>query len=107
MASVSDTVELVGLISVSLCVAIVVATAVWTVAYRVGFKEGRLTVPLRLIHSLADHKLGCLGESPDKVVRELMRVLAMPERESRRLVSSKVRSAGPVGTLPARSLRSA
>jgi hypothetical protein len=66
------------------------------VAYRVGFTEGRLTLPLRLIHALAEHKLGCLDEDPDKVAVELVRVLALPERESRRLVSSKLRSVAPI-----------
>lgn len=87
-----------------LCLAAIVGAAVWMVAYRVGFQEGRLTIPLRLIHALAEHKLGCLGEHPDKVARELVRVLALPERESRRLVSSKLRS---VAAIERRSLRSA
>ena len=95
---------LLGLISLSLGCVVVVAAAVWAIAYRIGFKEGRLTVPLRLIHALADHKLDCLGEHPDKVARELVRLLALPERESRGLIASKLRSAQP---LPPRSLRSA
>lgn len=74
------------------------------VAYRVGFREGRLTIPLRLIHALAEHKLGCLGEPPEQVARELTRALALPDLESRRLVGSKLRSAVQA---PARSLRSA
>jgi hypothetical protein len=90
--------------SVLLCVVAVVGAVVWMIAYRVGFNEGRLTIPLRLIHALAEHKLGCLAENPDQVVRELMRVLALPEHESRRLVSSKLRSAPPVER---RTLRSA
>jgi hypothetical protein len=93
-----------ALVTVGLCLATLVGGAVWMVAYRVGFKEGRLTIPLRLIHALADHKLGCLGEHPDKVAAELVRVLALPERESRRLVSSKLRS---VAAPAPRSLRSA
>lgn len=93
-----------GVISLSLCCVVVVSAAVWAVAYRTGFAEGRLTVPLRLIHALADHKLDCLGEHPDKVARELVRLLALPERESRGLIASKLRSASP--TQP-RSLRSA
>ena len=104
MASLSDIVGLLGLISLSLGVAIVVAATVWMVAYRVGFEEGRLTVPLRLIHALADHKLDCLGEHPDKVARELVRLLALPEPESRRLIASKLRSSAPAAL---RNLRSA
>jgi hypothetical protein len=87
-----------------LCATAALIAAVWMIAYRVGFNEGRLTIPLRLIHALADHKVVCLGENPDKVTRELVRVLALPERDSRRLISSKLRS--PAGPAP-RSLRSA
>jgi hypothetical protein len=87
-----------------LCLASIVGVAVWMVAYRVGFKEGRLTIPLRLIHALAEHKLACLGEHPDKVASELVRVLALPERESRRLIGSKLRS---LAAAPPRHLRSA
>lgn len=93
-----------GLISLSVGCTSIVAAVVWAVAYRIGFAEGRLTVPLRLVHALADHKLECLGEHPDKVARELVRLLALPERESRRLIGSKLRSASPPAP---RSLRSA
>ena len=91
-------------ITLLLCLTTVIGAAAWMVAYRVGFQEGRLTIPLRLIHALAEHKLGCLGENPDKVALELVRVLALPERESRHLVSSKLRSVAPVEP---RSLRTA
>lgn len=74
-------------------VATVFGAAVWSIAWRVGFGEGRLTVPLRLIHALAEHEVTCRGRNPDQVVRELVRVLALPERESRRLIASKLRSA--------------
>jgi len=97
-------VSLVGVISLVLGAAAVVAAIVWMVAYRVGFNEGRLTIPLRLIHALAEHKLGCLDENPDKVARELTRMLALPERESRRLIARKLRSVAPIAS---RSLRSA
>lgn len=90
-------------ITLLLCLTIIGAV-VWMIAYRVGFKEGRLTIPIRLIHALAEHKLGCLGENPDKVALELVRVLALPERESRHLVSSKLRSVAPIEP---RSLRTA
>jgi len=86
-----------------LCLTALLGAAIWMVAYRVGFKEGRLTIPLRLIHALAEHKLGCLGENPDKVALELVRVLALPERESRRLVSSKLRSVAAIEPLSLRS----
>jgi hypothetical protein len=89
-------VGLFSAITLLLCLTAGIAAAVWMVAYRVGFQEGRLTIPLRLIHALAEHKLGCLGENPDKVALELVRVLALPERESRHLVSSKLRSVVPI-----------
>ena len=91
------------MITFVLCLTALLGAAIWMVAYRVGFKEGRLTIPLRLIHALAEHKLGCLGENPDKVALELVRVLALPERESRRLVSSKLRSVAAIEPLSLRS----
>jgi len=97
-------VGLLGVIALSVGCTLLVAAGVWAVAYRIGFAEGRLTVPLRLVHALADHKLECLGEHPDKVARELVRLLALPERESRRLLGSKLRSATPPAP---RTLRSA
>lgn len=75
------------------CVAAVVGTVVWSIAWRVGYGEGRLTIPLRLVHALAEHEVTCRGRNPDQVVRELIRLLALPERDSRRLVESKLRSA--------------
>lgn len=87
------------------CVAAVVGAFVWSIAWRVGFAEGRLTVPLRLVHALVEHEVTCRGRNPDQVVRELVRVLALPERESRRLIASKLRSAA--SSLAPTSLRSA
>jgi len=97
-------VGVLGAISLSVGCTVIVSAAVWAIAYRVGFREGRLTIPLRVVHALADHKLDCLGEHPDKVVRELIRELAMSERESRGLIASKLRSASSVEP---RTLRSA
>jgi hypothetical protein len=87
-----------GILCICSVVASVVGALVWMVAYRIGFSEGRMTVPLRLVHALADHKVGCLQEHPDKVARDLVRLLALPERESRRLVASKLRSASAAAT---------
>ncbi len=89
---------------VILCVLPVVLAVVWRVAYRIGFSEGRLTLPLRLVHAIAEHQVACRGEEPERVVRELVRVLALPERESRRLISSKLRS---LSSSRGRALRSA
>lgn len=86
-------------------VAAVVGAVVWSIAWRVGFGEGRLTAPLRLVHALAEHELTCRGRNPDQVVRERVRVLALPERESRRLIGSKLRSGA--STPAPTSLRSA
>ena len=97
-ASVSVAVGPLGISCICLVVASVVGAVVWMVAYRIGFSEGRMTVPLRLVHALAEHKVGCLREHPDKVARELVRLLALPERESRRLIASKLRSAAAAAT---------
>lgn len=83
----------------------VVGAVVWAIAWRVGFAEGRLTVPLRLIHALAEHEVVCRGRDADRVARDLCRVLALPERESRRLIASKLRSGGP--SIEPTTLRSA
>jgi len=94
----------IALLLVALCAVPVCLGLVWTFAYRLGFREGRLTLPLRLIHELAEHEVGCRGLEPDRVVRDLVRVLALPERESRRLIASKLRSVAPPAP---RTLRSA
>lgn len=60
--------------------------AVWMVAYRVGFDEGRLTIPLRMISALADHRIACLDEDPARTVRDLADHLGLPETEARRLI---------------------
>lgn len=86
------------------CAVAALVAVVWMIAYRVGFNEGRLTIPLRLIHALAEHRLHCLGENPDDVARDLEQALALPARDSRRLVASKLHSAQ---AQPTRSLRSA
>jgi hypothetical protein len=61
--------------------------AIWMFAYRVGFSEGRLTVPLRLITSLVDHKVNCLHERPDRVALEMHLLLDLPQQESQRIVA--------------------
>jgi hypothetical protein len=66
------------------------STLVWMIAYRVGFSEGRLTVPLRLIRALVEHKIVCLHERPERVSLEVTTLLDVPEEESRRLIDSAV-----------------
>jgi hypothetical protein len=73
-----------------LCGGLIVVTllgAIWMLAYRVGFSEGRLSVPLRLITSLVDHKINCLHERPDRVALDMHLLLDLPQHESRRLVA--------------------
>ena len=73
-----------------LCGGVILASllgATWMLGYRVGFSEGRLTVPLRLITSLVDHKINCLHERPDRVALEMHLLLDLPQQESRRLVA--------------------
>ena len=71
--------------------AVAVLGAVWMIAYRMGFREGRESIPLKLIRALAQHRVICDGRQPDQVVRELVDGLRLAEREGRRLVS-QVRS---------------
>jgi len=75
------------------CVAAVVGAFVWSIAWRVGFGEGRLTIPLRLVHAVAEHEVACCNRDPEQVVHALCRDLTLPERECRRLIASKLRSA--------------
>ncbi len=65
--------------------------AVWTIAYRVGFREGRETIPLRSIAALAEHRLACERMPAERVVRELTDALEMSEPEARRLVERLAR----------------
>lgn len=60
--------------------------ATWAAAYRLGFEEGRLTVPLRMIDSLAQHRVACDGEDGARVVADLREHLGMPEDEAWRVV---------------------
>ena len=67
--------------------AVAVLGAVWMIAYRMGFREGRESIPLQLIKALAQHRVICDRSQPDQVVRELVDGLRLAEREGRRLVS--------------------
>ena len=71
--------------------AVAVLGAVWMIAYRRGFREGRESIPIKLIVALAQHRVVCDGNRPEHVVRELVDGLRLAEREGRRLVS-QVRS---------------
>lgn len=73
-------------------VAAIVGTVVWSIAWRVGFGEGRLTIPLQLVHAIAEHEVLCRDGDADEVIRALCHDLLLPERECRRLVASKLRS---------------
>lgn len=57
----------------------------WRVAYRVGFSEGRLSVPLRFIRALGEHRVHCKGEDAAAVVADLGRELHLPREEIQRL----------------------
>jgi hypothetical protein len=67
--------------------------AIWRVAYHAGFSEGRLTIPLRFIRALGEHRVRCEGEDPAAVVADLSRELHLPREEVQRLLE----------TLPAQS----
>ncbi len=69
--------------------------AVWVVAYRVGFDEGRLTIPLRMISALADHRIACLEEDPARTARDLAEHLGLPENEARRQIERAEQARSP------------
>ena len=87
------TVSTLNLIWLGMGSAVVLAASVWAVAYRIGFNEGRGTIPLRLIAAMAEHKAGCERENPEDVVRELVAALKLSHSETQRLVAQHVRSA--------------
>ena len=64
---------------------IALLAATWMIAWRVGFSEGRLTVPLRLIRALGEHRVRCEGEDVDRVVADLGDALHLPPEEVQRL----------------------
>jgi hypothetical protein len=72
-----------------------VLAAVWVTAYRVGFGEGRLTIPLRMINALAEHEIACLEGHPERAARDLVDQLGLPEIEARRLVTRVETSRAP------------
>lgn len=57
----------------------------WIVAWRAGFSEGRLTVPLRLIRAIGEHRVRCEGEDAHRVVADLGYSLHLPPEEIQRL----------------------
>jgi hypothetical protein len=81
-------------------IALGIAAVIWRLAYHIGFSEGRLTVPLRLITSLVDHKINCLRERPERVALEMHLLLDLPQQESRRMVDRVVRLDIPPACVP-------
>ena len=55
-----------------------------SVAYRIGYRRGRPAFPSRLRADLAAHKRDCLGESAERVERELLLFLGPPSRAAPR-----------------------
>ena len=102
-ASVFDTVSTIAFIFLGICGTASLMAAVWIVAYRVGFDEGRLTIPLRMISALAEHRVTCLEEDPARTARDLSQHLGLPEDEARRLTDR----AEQAGAMPSSTLRSA
>lgn len=84
--------------------AVALAATIWTIAYRMGFREGRESVPLRMITALAEHRLVCEGQVPEQVVRELTQGLCLAEPDARRVVSQ---ARGERPGLPIPELRTA
>jgi hypothetical protein len=69
-------------------VGVAILAAVWMIAYRMGFREGRESIPLKLITALAQHRVICEGTHPDQAVRELVDGFRIAERDGRRLVAN-------------------
>lgn len=40
-------------------------------AYHRGRREGRVTLPAALVTELRQHKIGCIGEPPERVALEI------------------------------------
>jgi hypothetical protein len=85
-ASVLDTMSAFALIILGFSLLAGLLAATWAAAYRLGFEEGRLTVPLRMIEAVAQHRVACEGESGAGVVADLREHLGMPETEAWRIV---------------------
>jgi hypothetical protein len=67
---------------------IVLLAVTWRVAYQAGFSEGRLSVPLRFIRALGEHRVRCEGEDVATVVLEIGRELHLPREETQRLLET-------------------
>jgi len=67
--------------------AVALLAAVWMIAYRMGFREGRESIPLRMIAAVSEHRVVCEGQHPDHVIRELVGGLRIAEPEARRMVT--------------------
>lgn len=72
--------------------------AVWITAYRVGFDEGRLTIPLRMISAVAEHQIACLEGDPAVIAQELAEHLGLPASEARRLTARAEQASVPRAT---------
>ena len=69
-------------------------SCVWMMAYRLGFHEGRLTIPLRMIEELAEHQTACQDRPAERTIRDLVENIELPEPEARALVE-KVQNSQP------------
>ncbi len=85
----------IALISLGVCGVASLLAGVWVVAYRVGFDEGRLTIPLRMISAVAEHQVACLDGDPAQTTRELAEHLGLPENEARRLIERVEQARSP------------
>ena len=79
--------------------AVALLAAVWMIAYRMGFREGRESVPLRMISALAEHGVVCEGRPPEQVARDLAEGLCLADREARRMVK-QARGERPAVAVP-------
>ena len=52
------------------------------VAYRCGRRQRRALLPVEVLEELSAHKLGCLGEPPERVALELALLLGADDPPS-------------------------
>lgn len=81
---------------VFISIGLLIATGIWTYAYRLGLRHGRSTsVPFRLIDELLDHKIHCRGQDPSMARVELETSLGIEAWESQSLLQHVLHSSRP------------
>jgi len=76
-------------LAVSTAAAAAFLAVVALVAYTRGRRDGRVSLPASLLAELRDHKVRCIGESPERVSLELALLCDSPTRDAQPLISWK------------------